>query len=244
MITCLAEGDTPFPVGEDILRLHPFLVYHAPSERTGEERRPFIFGSKRGRAVHTGGNREEVAPHEGVVDTGEVRFQRLDRLGALQHRLVQCQCHIRILGEVVWKIGSGHGLVFSPSAFESDTEHRIDAMSLVELMIEGEQGLGSKRFPNRGRFARFAVIGCFAFLRMAVVVCRAMPVVIAKTEVLAQLEPRPDSKLQERRREPRYLFEFVFSTIDIVERISRQPVQFIQLLSLGMGSISRREDKR
>ena len=51
------------------------------------------------------------------------------------------QVNEKTVGEVVGKIGSGHGLVFSPSAFESDTEHRIDAMSLVELMIEGEQGL-------------------------------------------------------------------------------------------------------
>ena len=51
-------------------------------------------------------------------------------------------------------------------------------------------------------------------------------------------------ELQIRTGEPRYLLELVFGTVDIIDRVGCQPVQFIQLLRLLVHSIGGREDER
>ena len=70
-----------------------------------------------------------------------------------------------------------------------------------------------------------------------------MAIIVTKTEVLTNLKPGLNRKLQIGGREPRYLLELILCTIDIINGISSEPVQFIQLLGLLMYAIGGRKDK-
>ena len=70
-----------------------------------------------------------------------------------------------------------------------------------------------------------------------------MTVVIAKTQILAELQPGADLCLHVGAAEPGDLFQLILGTIDIVHWVSCQPVQVVELLSGGMRSVCRREDQ-
>ena len=244
LVTRLAVGDAPLPVGEHLLLLHPCLVDHSPRERAREERCPLVVLCERRRAIDTRRGGEQVPAHERVVRPGEERCQRHLLAGAADDGFVEGELHVGVLRQVVGEVRGGHRLRLAYAALEGGTDDGVDAMIGIERVVEGEQGLAGERFPDVARLACLAVVGRLALLRVAVVVGRTVTVVVAQTEVLTELEPRLDLELQIRRAEPRNLLELVLGAVDVVQRIGGEPVEFVQLLGALVRAVGGREDER
>ena len=78
---------------------------------------------------------------------------------------------------------------------------------------------------------------------MAVVVGLAVTIVVAQSQVLSEAQPWRELELQVTATPPTELCKLVFGTIDIVGRISCQPVEFVQLFGLCMWTIGGRENE-